>query len=396
MKKALALALALLMCTFLFAACSATTDSTGTSSSSSSSSSESSDDASGDSSASAEEPSAASSSGSSSPGDGEFPALEGKKLAYFAITMSNIWLQNMQEYFDGAADAGGFEVLNADADFSAETQLSQIDTLINDGLDGAVVFVADEGSGQAVVDKFEAAGIPVIGESLRLQDADGNPVAPLVELDAAGVGANCAKWMAEHYKDYDLDWSDMNSVGVILDTRSTYQSDVMRSDGFQEALLKALPEIPEANYYTADCAAEANASDDAEASYSQVTSVLTAHPEIKAWILFGSVDDYALGASRAVEAAGMEDKVIITSCGGERAIIEWENSDSPCWVSTCYYDAGDFGVKTLSGLNEMIGGTPADELWPEYIEPGQKYAVYRISGTMATPDTIAEIMSSDG
>lgn len=384
MKKKLAITLALVMALGLFTSCGQTD--TGTASDAAETTDET---VAAD--TTAEETTAAEPSDTASAGDS---SLAGKKLAYFAITMSNIWLQNMQEWYDGYGAAEGVEVVNADADFSAETQLSQIDTLLNDGLDGAVVFVADEGSGPAVVEKFKNANVPVIGESLRLMDGDGKLVAPVVELDAIGVGKNCAEWVAENYLNYDYDFSDLASVGVLLSTRSTYQSDVNRSEGFSKALLSSLPEIPEANYYTADCAAEANASDDAEAAYAQVTAVLTAHPEISTWILFGSVDDYALGAARAVEAAGLEDSVMITSCGGERAVIEWENGDSSCWVSTCYYDVSDFAVTVLDGLSQMIGGTAAEDLWPEYIDEGEQYASYKINGTMATPDTYQEIMAA--
>lgn len=322
--------------------------------------------------------------------------MDGKTIAYFAITMSNQWLQNMETAMKDIGATEGFEVVTADANFSADTQLSQVDTLLNDGIDGASVFVADEGSGTAVVEKFRNANVPVIGESLRLMDADGNLVAPVVELDAVGCGEKCAEWVAENYMNYDYDFSDMSTVGVLLDTRSTYQSDVRRSDGFKDKLVSAMPEIPEANYYTADCAAEANASDDAEASYNQVAAVIGGHPEITTWIIFSSVDDYAIGAARAVQAAGAEDKVLITSCGGERAVQEWANGDSPCWKSTCYYDANTFATQVIDGLSQMIGGTAPEDLWPDHIEEGQTYANYKITGTMATPDTYEEIMANGG
>ena len=326
----------------------------------------------------------------------EAGVMNGKKIAYFAITMSNQWLQNMETAMKDIGATEGFEVVTADANFSADTQLSQADTLLNDGIDGASVFVADEGSGTAIVEKFKNANVPVIGESLRLMDADGNLVAPVVELDAVACGEKCAEWVSENYMNYNYDFSDMSKVGVLLDTRTTYQSDVRRSDGFKETLLSAIPEIPEENYYMADCAAEANASDDAEASYNQVAAVIGGHPEITTWIIFSSVDDYAIGAARAVQAAGMEDKVLITSCGGERAVQEWANGDSACWKSTCYYDASTFATQIIDGLSQMIGGTAPEDLWPEYIEEGQKYANYKITGTMATPDTYEEIIASGG
>ncbi len=324
-------------------------------------------------------------------------SADGEKLTitYFAITMSNQWLQNIERALKYLGESNNFEVLTADANFDAATQLSQIDTMISQGIDGAVLFVCDEAGAPAAVEKFTAANIPVIGETLKLQDANGINIAPYVELDAFSSGGKCGTWVAENYKGLGFDFSDLSKVGFIANTKSVFQSDLNRVEGFKDSFFKAFPEFPEENKFLADCAAEANSSDDTEASFNQVSAVLAANPDIETWVIFSSVDDYALGACRAVETAGLVEKTLLTSTGGERAVQEWANGASEEWRATCYYDALDDATMVVDGLMQMIRqSVKAEELWPELREEGQTISVSRFSGNMCTKDDYQQYIKS--
>ena len=300
------------------------------------------------------------------------------------------WIQQIEAALKTLGEEYNFEILTGDANRDITTQLSQIDTAIGQGIDGAFLFVVDEGSATAAVDKFDEAGIPVIGETLRLQDGDGNNIAPYVELSSFDVGKNCGTWVVENWESTGVDLSDLSKVGVIQNTNSVYQADLERIDGFMEGLLEGL-DIPESNVYMADCAAQSTSNDNTEASYTQVAAVLSAHPEMEAWIIMGSVDSYAMGACRAVEAAGLEDKTILVSAGGELAVKEWANGAAPCWRATCYYNAMDFAEQMVEGMLSIVrDGVPATDIYPDYKEEGQEYAAYRISGNMCTAENFEE------
>ncbi|RHV87956.1 sugar ABC transporter substrate-binding protein [Lachnospiraceae bacterium OF09-33XD] len=297
------------------------------------------------------------------------------------------WIQQIEEALKTLGEENNFEVLSADANRDINTQLSQIDTAIEQKIDGAFLFIVDEGSAPAAVQKFDDAEIPVIGETLKLQDGDGKNIAPYVELDAEGVGSNCGKWVAENWESTGVDLSDLSKVGVIQNTNSKYRSDLARIDGFMNELNGGLPGIPESNVFMADCAAEATSNDNTEASYNQVAAVLSAHPEIEAWIIMGSVDSYAMGACRAVEAAGLEEKTILVSAGGELAIKEWANESGACWRATCYYDAMDFAEKMVEGMLSVCrDGETTKDIYSDFKEGGDEYAAVKISGNMCTAE----------
>ena len=335
---------------------------------------------------SAAEVTASSAAGSEAGADTEKLVFE-----YFNTSMTVEWIQHIDEALRTLGEEYNFEVLNGDASRDINTQLSQVDTAIDQGIDGAFLFVVDEGSATAVVDKFNEAGIPVIGETLKLKDGEGNNIAPYVELDAFNVGKNCGEWVVANKDSVGVDLSDVAKVGVIQNTNSKYQSDLVRIEGFMSGL-EALG-VPEGNVFMADCAAEASSSDNTEASYNQVSAILSAHPDMTAWIVMGSVDSYAMGAARAIEAAGMQDKAVLVSAGGELAIQEWANGSAPEWKATCYYDAMDFAEQMVAGMLAITReGKTASEIYPEFQEEGQSFAAVKISGNMATPDTYKEVV----
>ena len=323
------------------------------------------------------------------------PSLrEGDTLTfeYFNTSMTVEWIQNIEAALETIGKDYNFKVTVGDANRDINTQLSQIDTAINQNIDGAFLFIVDEGSATAAVDKFNEAGIPVIGETLKLQDGNGKNVAPYVELDANGVGMNCGQWVVDNWKSTGVDLSDASTVGVIQDTNSKYQSDLARINGFMSGI-ESLG-IPEVNVFTADCAAEASSTDNTEASYNQVSAIISAHPEITAWVVMGSVDSYAMGAARAIEAAGVQDNTILVSAGGELAIKEWDNGAASEWKATCYYDAMDIAEYMVEGMLEIKrGGKTAEEIYPDFKQNGQEYSAVEISGTMATPDNYKEVVS---
>ncbi len=311
---------------------------------------------------------------------------------YFTLSMSIEWIQQIYDALVELGEQYNFEVLLGDADYDINTQLSQVDTAITQGIDGAFLFVVDEGSATAVVEKFDEAGIPVIGETLKLQDGDGNNIAPYVELDAETVGALCGAWVVENYESFDVDMSDMSKVGVVTVSSSNYQSDLSRGSGFLSEIQAGFPDIPEENYFEADIAS-GTSNDESENAYNLISPLLSAYPEIETWIMIATTDHFGVGACRAIEAAGAQDNVILVSCGGEYAVKEWDNDSAVCWKAACYYDAMDFVQEMVAGMLEICrDGMQASEIFDEYRIGDEEYVAVGISGGMITPDDYTDVV----
>lgn len=308
-------------------------------------------------------------------------------LEYFATSMTVEWIQQVEAALKKLGEEENFELLSADANRDINAQLSQIDTAVEQKIDGAILFVVDENSAPAAVEKLDGAKIPVIGESMKLQDGSENNIAPYVELDSYNVGVKCAEWVTQNYKSCGADFSDLSKVGFIANTNSKYRPDVLRTDGFREAFVKAFPDLPQSNIFMADCAAEATSNDNTEASYKRVATILSSNPDIEYWVIMGAVDNYAMGACRAVEAAGVEDHTILVSAGGELAVKEWANGSGKSWRAVCYYDAMDFAKVIVDGMMSILrDGKSPTEIYPDHKQADQKYAAVKITGNMCTSE----------
>jgi L-arabinose transport system substrate-binding protein len=318
----------------------------------------------------------------------------GLTFAYFAGSMESTWLQNFDRAITALGDEKGFKIVNADAQWDADLQLSQIDTLIGQGIDGAAIFMVDASISEAVYDRFDSAGVPVVYETLPIVTGDGKLLAPGVILDTFEVGRTAARWYVENMEELGFDPSDWSDTGLLLGTNTIFTPTYERIEGFQEVFFEAYPDFPKSNIFVADVSADPNRPDDTEGAYNQATVILTANPQIEKWLCFASVDDYAIGTARAIETAGVAEESKLVSCGGERAMPEWENDPSVTdyWVGECYFNAMQYAEFVVEALLDMVqNGAPATDVLPDYKADDQDYAMVPISGAMVTPDNYKDM-----
>lgn len=304
-------------------------------------------------------------------------------IALMMKSLASEWNQNIEASLEKLGEEKGFKVLTFDADGDSAKQLDQLNDAINQGVDAIFMHIADEGIAQAAAETVEAAGIPMIGESLPLKDGEGNWLIPCVVLDAAGCGVVASDWIAENWKSTSVDLADTSKVGVIMVTNTLTENAVLRHEGAVKELKVKMPDIPEENYYIADISASSD--DYIDGGYTETGAVLAAHPDMTSWIVVGVQDDYALGACRAIEEAGATDKTILVSLGGEQAIPEWKGGTTTPWYATVYYTAMDFTEPVVDGLLSVVNKEAAlEEVYADNIAEGQTYGTKTIKGKAIT------------
>ena len=325
------------------------------------------------------------------------------KIGYLCKRMTVQWMQDMDAAFQKLSKEWGFKYELYDAQGDIETQMNQLDTMLDQGFDGIVTIIADQGMSQAVVDKALEKGVPIIGESLKLIDDDGKIVGTTVELSSKLCGELCANWIYENYAnigfaDIANDWSKVGFIGI---TNSTQPNALERSDGAWDAWKANVPDFPDANHFVADVAADPGAGY-VDQAYNQVNARLAASPEIEYWLIVAILEDFGQGAIRAIEDNGKADKTILTSIGGECAKLEWaareENGtlDTCCWYACAYYEAMDCARVCIQGLYDyLINGTPYNELFPEWRVEGDNFSAAKFAGNMVTPANYKDFMTLD-
>lgn len=331
-------------------------------------------------------PAEASGAVSDTNGDGE------TVIALMMKSMASEWNQSIEESLLELGKEKGYTLLTFDADGDSATQLDQLNDAINQGVDAIFMHIADEGIAEAAAEVVKEAGIPMVGESLPVKDGDGNWLCPCAVLNAAGCGTVAADWVVDNWESTGVDLSDPSKVGVALVTNSLTENAVLRHEGAKAELQAKMPDIPEENYFIVDISAGSN--DYVEGGYNETSAVLTAHQDMKAWIVIGVQDDYALGACRAIEENGNTDNTILVSLGGEQAIPEWDGGTTKPWYATVYYTAKDFVEPCVDGLLSVVNGEATlEEVFSDNVEDGQTYGTKLISGHAITYDDYKEYVS---
>jgi ribose transport system substrate-binding protein len=195
-----------------------------------------------------------------------------------------------------AATAAGVRLLPADAQWSGALQARQIEDFVKQGVD-AIVAVPWETSSiaSAVASAVAAAndaGIPVL--------AIDPPVGGVTVTSRIGADDMAASRAAGEYL-----FKAMGGSGKVLELQHVPGWAEPRAEGFKQTL-DATPSITLVDAGTADA--------DAGTAEALTSRFLTTNPDLTG--VFAHNDDMALGAARAIAAAGLTDKVTVVGFDG--------------------------------------------------------------------------------
>ena len=272
-----------------------------------------------------------------------------------------------------AVEAAGGEFVYVDAKMSPEEYLKAIDNAIANKADGIVTCIPDQTMSQAVVDKCEEAGMPVVAADDALQDADGNKIAPWVGINAYVIGQANGEWLANYVKDNDFTTKD--DVAMLIMTMDTVSSCVPRAEGEYDKFTELCPDFDTAKIYKADYDGTTDKGNTAAAA------VITAHPEVKTWLVTGANEEGCVGAIRALESAGLDADACVVGLGAYMAKDEWntKGADGTCMKASAYFSADSVGAGSVEVLFDLIEGNDVT----------QETAVDAI---VVTPETYKDVM----
>ena len=307
-------------------------------------------------------------------------------FVYTCGALTNTFNKNVDISMKYLSEQYGFNYIGADDD-DYNNYIIMLETYCDQDVDGFVLNTSEEIALRAY-EVIKEAGIPAVFESTAIRDENGVLQTAGVELNGYGCGAECGKWLGENYKEYfgDVDPKEMGFMSV---TYSTVYNFGLRVDGAKDKVMEFVPEIPAGNYYVADQVAQGTIG--AEQAYNEVAPIISAHPEIKYWLMMTAMDDWGSGVARAAEEYQMDDKILVATPGGHLLVSEWDAGYRGCWAATSYYEAYNFAVIAIEGLLEHYNnGTPIEELWPEWHEEGSNYSCVKITGVVVTADNYLE------
>jgi len=138
-----------------------------------------------------------------------FPAAaqsSGKQLVYGYITPGpDTWYKMDVDGFTYAAGLAGAKVIVLNSNYNPETEIANIDSLINQGVDGMCVFTFNQNGANIAAQKCAAAKIPlVVTDNVGLVLKSGYDVVAAVDFDWVGMGKTVAEHIAKAYPGQDV------------------------------------------------------------------------------------------------------------------------------------------------------------------------------------------------
>jgi ABC-type sugar transport system substrate-binding protein len=275
-------------------------------------------------------------------------------------------------------------IFNANQDYDA--YIVEVETLANQGYDGLICGV-DDSLMTRVYELCTELNIAFVGGPTAFTDTNGHIIWPSVNQDEYGNGAMTMQWLADNYTKYWKDPIDKTKLGLVVIDFSVVSGIHAREPGVHDAFLKAFPEAAD-NYYVGDLITNSNGFSVVGAT--EVTSqLISAHPEIEHWFVVGLVDDWAVGATRAVEALNKQDCVLVASDQADAFVNEMETGiKDSVYVAACAVSTTEFTGYMAANLVAILDGrATAETIWPEWVRDGDKYPCIDVMGTMLTKDT---------
>ena len=271
-----------------------------------------------------------------------------------------------------AAKAAGYDFIYVDAKMSPEEYLKAIDNAIANNAAGVVTCIPDQTMSQAAYDKLAEAGIPVVAADDALEN-NGEKIAPWVGINAYIIGQTNGAWLAQYAKDNDL--VSREDCALLLLTMDTVSSCVPRAQGEYDQFVADCPDFDTSRIFKADYDGTTDKGNTAAAA------VITAHPEIKVWLVTGANEEGTIGACRALESAGLDAEACVVGLGAYMAKDEYKKEGGSCMKAATYFSSDSIGAGSIDVLLRMINGE----------EVPMETAVDAI---IVTPDNYVEVMGA--
>jgi ribose transport system substrate-binding protein len=263
------------------------------------------------------------------------PAAGGKTIGVSIQNREAQFYQDMEAGMKAEAKKYGYTVNVVDASRDNSKQQSQVEDFISQKVAAIVLTPYDsQAIGSAIVEANKA-GIPVFTADIANSSSRGVVVSHIASDNVQG-GGEAGSLMCKAV--------GSGAVAIIDEPEVTSVQD--RVKGFKAALASGCPGVK--------IVADIDGGGERAKASSATEDILQAHSDLKG--IFGINDDSALGAAKAIEAAGMTGKIAVVGYDATpeaRAAIK---------AGTMYGDAiqhpDQIGAKTIDAIAASFAGKP--------------------------------------
>ena len=243
--------------------------------------------------------------------------------------------QDMESGLKSEAAKYGYTVTVVDASRDNSKQQSQVEDFISQKVAAIVLTPYDsQAIGSAIVEANKA-GIPVFTADIANTSKDGKVVAHVASDNVQG-GKQAGKLMCRALG------AQGGSVAVIDEPEVTSVQE--RVKGFKAALASGCPSVK--------IVADVDGGGERAKASADMEDILQAHKDLGG--VFGINDDSALGAAKAIDAAGLKGKIVVV---GYDATPEARTAiKSGSMYGDAIQHPGQIGIETIDAIDQFFGG----------------------------------------
>lgn len=281
--------------------------------------------------------------------NGEENSLSGKKIAL--VMQFNTGTFSAQ-YIDGVkeqAEKFGGKVTVFASDNKLDVMASNLDAAINQGFDGILIDHGQAGALEAGVKKALDKGIEVV-----VFDADLKvPGVPVLQQDDQAMADLTLEQLA----------ADAGGKGNIVKVWVAGFAPMERRQLAYKAFQEKYPDIKE-------IAAFGNANNPALDTQSQMEAVLKQYPKGEITAVWTAWDEFAKGASRAIQQAGRTEIKVYGIDMSDEDLQMIQDPASP-WVASAAVDPKDIGRVQVRILYQKFNGDETEDvvvLQPSFVK----------------------------
>jgi L-arabinose transport system substrate-binding protein len=304
--------------------------------------------------------SACGSSNSSGSSSGSGSTKKPLKIAY-------IQKQGDQQYFVDEANGakqqasrlGGVDVQVQNVSLDSNAAITAMNTAIAQGVDGIAIVVPDQKIGPQVIDLAKQAKTPLVASDDPIKSGTGQ-AGPFVGFDSLQMGQKVGAEASKLYKAAGWTASDTALLTVYKQDLSDCQ---LRDQGAQQAFKQAGGDGVKVIKLGTD-----NSNPDAQ---SRTGAIVTAHRDIKHWVVVGCNDESETGAVTALANAGFNaDSVIGVGLGAYLTCKDWKAGKKTGNKAALYISGHGVGADAIKVL--------VDAAWNKTPLPGKTVAPTQI------------------
>ena len=267
-----------------------------------------------------------------------------KVIGAALLTQTHVFYQDMVAAMQEEARKQGFALHVQYAEFDGSKQNNQMETFIIQGVDAIIVAPNDSQGIAPVIAEARGKGIPVFTADIAARGAD---VVAHIASDNVQGGAILAEYLAKLL-------GEKGRVAIIDHASAASVQD--RVAGFEKMLatypnMKIVQKIP--------------GEGQRDKAFRAAQDLLQANPDLNA--IFGINDDSALGALAAVEAAGVQDKIVIVGFDGTPEARDAIRQGKALKADTVQFPK-EIGRQTIQAIAAHFRGETVPKVVPVKVE----------------------------